>query len=98
MKKAKRSPQFETETTLPMMRRAFYSAVVCDALDSLGLRPFADAFPVLAENIRLARGPQKSPTKVRVTLRLDRSTLEAFKADGPGWQTRIGEVLAKAKG
>ena len=62
------------------------------------LRPFADAFPVLAENIRLARGPQKSPTKVRVTLRLDRSTLEAFKADGPGWQTRIGEALAKAKG
>jgi uncharacterized protein (DUF4415 family) len=31
--------------------------------------------------------------KKQVTLRLDRDVLEAFKADGPGYQTRINLVL-----
>jgi uncharacterized protein (DUF4415 family) len=42
------------------------------------------------------RGPQKAPTKVPVTLRLDRDVVEAFKADGAGWQTRINTALKKA--
>ena len=58
-----------------------------------GARPFADAFPELAASIRRARGRQKLPVKVRVTLRLDEATVAAFKATGPGWQTRIGEVV-----
>jgi uncharacterized protein (DUF4415 family) len=41
------------------------------------------------------RGPQKSPTKVPVTLRLDRDVVEAFKAEGAGWQTRINAALKK---
>ena len=41
------------------------------------------------------RGPQKAPTKVPVTLRLDRDVVEAFKADGAGWQTRINAALKK---
>jgi uncharacterized protein (DUF4415 family) len=39
------------------------------------------------------RGPQRTPTKVRVSLRLDRDIVERFKAQGPGWQTRINEAL-----
>ena len=39
------------------------------------------------------RGKQKSPTKEMVTLRLDRETLEFFKAKGAGWQTRINAAL-----
>lgn len=42
------------------------------------------------------RGPQKSPTKVLTTLRLDANVLAHFKAQGPGWQTRINETLRKA--
>ena len=42
------------------------------------------------------RGPGKKPRKVLVSLRIDPETLEAFKAEGPGWQKRIGEVLARA--
>ena len=60
-----------------------------------GARPFADAFPELAASIRRTRGGQKLPVKVRVTLRLDEATVAAFKATGPGWQTRIGEVVNK---
>jgi uncharacterized protein (DUF4415 family) len=44
------------------------------------------------------RGPQKKPTKVAVTIRLDRDVVKKFKARGPGWQTRINEVLKKAAG
>jgi len=39
------------------------------------------------------RGPQKAPTKVQVTLRLDRSVVDHFKASGPGWQTRMNAAL-----
>jgi uncharacterized protein (DUF4415 family) len=41
------------------------------------------------------RGAQKAPTKVAVTLRLDPEVVAAFKADGPGWQTRINQALKK---
>ena len=58
-------------------------------------RPFAEACPELAESIRRGRGKQKAPTKVRVTLRLDRATVEAFKATGAGWQTRLGAALKR---
>jgi uncharacterized protein (DUF4415 family) len=60
-------------------------------------RPFADVFPELAAS-RRARGPQKEPTKVAVSLRLTREVVERFKADGPGWQTRMDEALKKAAG
>jgi uncharacterized protein (DUF4415 family) len=46
--------------------------------------------------MRRGRGPQKAPTKERVTLRIDRDVLEAFRATGDGWQTRLNEALAKA--
>lgn len=39
------------------------------------------------------RGPQKTPTKVSTTLRLDPDVLDYFRAQGPGWQTRINEAL-----
>ena len=42
------------------------------------------------------RGPQKRPKKVAITLRIDQSTLDAFKAGGKGYQTRMAEALRKA--
>jgi uncharacterized protein (DUF4415 family) len=39
------------------------------------------------------RGPQKTPTKQLVSLRLSREVLAHFKAKGPGWQTRIDQTL-----
>jgi uncharacterized protein (DUF4415 family) len=40
--------------------------------------------------------PKAERTKVPVTMRLDPDVLAFYKATGPGWQTRMGEVLAKA--
>ncbi len=42
------------------------------------------------------RGPQKSPTKQLVSLRLSPEVLSHFKAKGPGWQTRIDNTLKSA--
>ena len=43
---------------------------------------------------RRGRGPQKAPTKVQLSLRLAPEVVAYFKAAGPGWQTRMAEVLA----
>ena len=39
------------------------------------------------------RGLEPLPTKSSISLRLDRDVLEWFKAQGPGYQTRINTVL-----
>jgi hypothetical protein len=43
--------------------------------------------------IRRRRGPNKNPTKEQVAIRLDKDILEAFRAGGPGWQTRMNSAL-----
>jgi uncharacterized protein (DUF4415 family) len=61
-------------------------------------RPISD-FPELLEAINNARargqrGPQKTPVKDRIGLRLDHDVVEHFRATGPGWQSRINDILA----
>ena len=68
------------------------------AKDFRRARPAFDVLPPeLVETIKKRRqgqrGPQRTPVKAKVTLRLDRNVLEHFKATGRGWQTRINEVL-----
>lgn len=46
---------------------------------------------------RAAGRPRRSD-KEQVTLRIDRVALDRFRADGPGWQTRINEAVRKAAG
>ncbi|MGO4337850.1 BrnA antitoxin family protein [Labrys sp. KB_33_2] len=50
----------------------------------------------LAKRRRGQRGPQKAPTKALVSLRLDQDIIDRFKAEGPGWQSRINEALRKS--
>lgn len=63
-------------------------------------RPFADAFPALADKMRRNVGgrPKADKTKVAVSIRLDPEVLEAFKAGGPGWQSRMNKALRKVAG
>ena len=44
---------------------------------------------------KAGRPPVGDAPKQQVTLRLPREVLAFFKAGGPGWQTRIGEVLLR---
>jgi uncharacterized protein (DUF4415 family) len=41
------------------------------------------------------RGPGKKPRKAVTTLRLPPETLSRWKASGPGWQTRMAELLSR---
>lgn len=42
------------------------------------------------------RGPQKTPTKKLVSLRLSPEVIDHFKSTGRGWQTRIDSTLREA--
>ena len=43
--------------------------------------------------VRKGRGPQKAPTKVLTSIRLDPEVLAYFRAQGAGYQNRINQVL-----
>lgn len=56
-------------------------------------RPYTDEeWKAVKPLIRRGRPPAESP-KVHTGLRLDADVLDAFKAEGRGWQTRINEAL-----
>ena len=42
------------------------------------------------------RPPEGDAPKQSIALRLDRDVLAAFKAQGPGWQSRMQETLKRA--
>lgn len=50
-----------------------------------------------AAKVQRGRPPAASP-KISTTLRLDPDVLERFRADGPGWQSRMNAALRKAAG
>ena len=61
--------------------------------------PQDDAAPDAAEQLLAAASrkragrPAGSGSKDAIALRLDRDILTAFRASGPGWQTRINQAL-----
>lgn len=46
----------------------------------------------------IRRGRPAGSSKTQVSLRLDNEVIEAFRAQGPGWQSRMNEALRKAAG
>lgn len=63
-------------------------------------RPLKEAMPelyaALTKRAASERPPDLKPAKALVTLRVDQDVLDAFKAGGEGWQTRMNEALRKA--
>jgi len=57
----------------------------------------AEPFPAVAKRMgwKIPGRPKAEVTKQAISLRLDREIVEHFKAGGPGWQTRINEVLGR---
>ena len=53
----------------------------------------AELVALLPKRSRGQRGPQAAPVKTPVKIRLDADVLEALKATGDGWQTRINDAL-----
>lgn len=46
----------------------------------------------------IRRGRPPGETKTQVSLRIDNDVLAAFRAEGPGWQSRMNAALRKAAG
>ena len=60
-------------------------------------REWAEGADAYRGNALVRRGrPRLETTKQHVSLRLDPDVLESFKSAGPGWQSRINDVLRKA--
>jgi uncharacterized protein (DUF4415 family) len=67
-------------------------------LTAQNMRLFKPAHEVLPLDLQKTlgmrmRGPQKAPPKVSTTIRLSPEVVEAFRAGGDGWQTRIDAAL-----
>ena len=62
------------------------------------LKPGQEGLPpaVFAALVNRGGRPRAEIRKVSVTIRLDPHIVEAFKATGAGWQTRMNEILARA--
>jgi uncharacterized protein (DUF4415 family) len=57
---------------------------------------FSSAHQVLQTSLQKklgVRGPQKEPTKERITIRLSPDVLRSFRASGSGWQSRMDSAL-----
>ena len=62
------------------------------------LKYFRPASEVLSPSLRekiatRKRGPQKTPLKERITIRLSPEVVARFRATGDGWQTRVDAAL-----
>jgi uncharacterized protein (DUF4415 family) len=67
-------------------------------------RPARDALPELVGDVTATRllkprgRPKSANARLSISLRLPPDTLARWKATGPGWQTRMAEVLGRAVG
>jgi uncharacterized protein (DUF4415 family) len=66
-----------------------------DALrdEDIDLSESPEITPEMFARAIVRKGLKPVPAKRQVTLRLDSDVLEWFKAQGPGYQTRIGLLL-----
>lgn len=63
------------------------------AADMQHFKPAAEVLPASLLKKLGVRGQQKAPTKERITIRLSPEVVEAFRASGAGWQSRIDAAL-----
>lgn len=61
--------------------------------DLRGFKPAAEVLPAALFKTLSGRGPQKKPTKERISIRVSGDVLASFRATGDGWQTRIDAAL-----
>ena len=62
-------------------------------VDPASFRPANEVLPPSLLKKLGIRGPQKAPTKERITIRLSPDVVQTFRATGEGWQTRVDTAL-----
>lgn len=98
-KKKPTEPQANGTDWSRVKREAMRDAPI--AADPSGPYDPNDAAAVTAywQSAAIKRGPGRPAVPVKrptLNMRVDADVLEAFKATGPGWQTRINALLADA--
>ena len=63
------------------------------AADMKRMRPAKEVLSSTLLTKLKVRGPQKAPTKERITIRLSPEVVQRFRATGDGWQTRVDTAL-----
>ena len=63
------------------------------AADMRRFRPATEILPKALLTKLNVRGPQKAPTKERITIRLSPEVVQRFRDTGEGWQTRVDSAL-----
>ena len=67
-----------------------------DAAINQGIESDPDTYELSVDEFRHLKRvgrPRLETPKIAVTIRYDKAVIDAFKADGPGWQTRMNEAL-----
>lgn len=71
-----------------------------DAAIAAGIAADPDTYEVPSEEIAQRRPlrsrPRVASPKAALTMRVDADVLDALKASGPGWQTRVNDLLKDA--
>ena len=71
-----------------------------DAAIAAGIAADPDTYELSSQEmaqLRPLRGrPRVARPKAALTMRVDADVLDALKASGPGWQTRVNELLKSA--
>ena len=61
--------------------------------DMRAMQPAASALSASLQAKLRTRGPQKAPTKERITIRLSPEVVQPFRDTGDGWQSRLDAAL-----
>jgi|WetSurMetagenome_2_1015567.scaffolds.fasta_scaffold764556_1 uncharacterized protein (DUF4415 family) len=70
------------------------AAITAAALSDPDARPLTDAeWEAVKPRLRRGGRPVAATRKISTTIRFDADVLEAIKATGPGWQTRINDLV-----
>jgi uncharacterized protein (DUF4415 family) len=62
-------------------------------MDFARFRPAEEVLPASVIAKLRVRGPKKTPTNGLTTIRLSKGVLEALRATGAGWRTRMSKAL-----
>ena len=70
------------------------AAITAAAQSDSDARPLTDAeWETVKPRLRRPGRPVAARRKVSTTIRFDADVLEALKATGPGWQTRVNDAM-----
>jgi uncharacterized protein (DUF4415 family) len=84
-------PKLKPGTLLPTLEED--AAITAAAMQDPDARPYTDEEWARAKPKRGPGRPPQNVTKIPTSIRLDARVVEAFKATGEGWQTRMNDVL-----